>query len=169
MWNRSRVRLSGKLMVLWFGPIAQVPELGAGPSGPLRRLLLLGALKPGFGFADDYFCLGVLFWVVAGFVPKLMAVVEAGLCGSDLDLLGTECAVGKDGHALGKDFDEAAADAIDALTDFSAVEAYFAGSKDGDQRGVSVENFEIAVTGRNFDSICGLIHEDVIGSYEPDL
>jgi len=132
-------------------------------------LATLGALKAGFGFADDDFRLLVFLGVVAGFVPDLMAVVKPSLGGGGVDFLGTEGAVGQNGHALGQNLDEAAADAKDTLANFSAVEAYLTGTEDGDERGVSVENFEIAITGRNFDSICGLIHEDVIGSDEPDL
>jgi hypothetical protein len=98
-----------------------------------------------------------------------MTVVETGLGCSGIDLLGTERAVGKDGHALGKDFDEAAADTIDALTDFAAVEAYLTGPKDRDERRMTVKDLEVAVPGRNFDRIRGLIYEDVIGSDEPDL
>ena len=96
-------------------------------------------------------------------------MVEAGLCGGGIDLLGMERAVGKDGDTLGQDFNKAAADAIGLLTDLAAMEANFAGAKNSDERGVSVKDFKITVARRNLDRIRGLIDEDAIGGDEPDL
>ena len=98
-----------------------------------------------------------------------MAVFEALLSGRDIDLLRTECAVGKDGYALGQHFDEATSDAVCLLAGFAAVEANFARAENGDERSVSVEDFKIAVARGNFDRIRGLVDEDAIGSNEPDL
>ena len=98
-----------------------------------------------------------------------MAMVESGLGGSHINFLGAESAVSKDGHTLGEDFDESAADAVGLLAGLTAVETYLAGPEDSDKRSVSVKDLEIAVPGRNFNGIRGLIDEDVVGSDEPDL
>jgi hypothetical protein len=127
------------------------------------------ALDTRFRFADDDFGLLVLFGIVAGFVPELVAVVEAGLCGGDIDLLGTDGAIGQYGYALGQDFNEATADAVGLLAGLTAMEAHFAWAKDGDERGMPVEDLKIAVARRNLDRIRGLIHKDAIGGDEPDL
>jgi hypothetical protein len=134
-----------------------------------KLLLFFCAFEAGFGFADHDFGVGVFFGVVASLVPKLMTVVEALLGGGGVDLLGLKGTVGEDGHALGQDFDESATDAVDALADLAAMEAYFAGPEDGDQRRVPIEDFEIAVPGRDLDGVGGLVDEDLIGSNEPDL
>ncbi|HTY85349.1 MAG TPA: hypothetical protein VMB19_14095 [Silvibacterium sp.] len=113
--------------------------------------------------------MGVLFRVVTGFIPKLMAVIEALLSCGDVYLPGTEGGVGKNGHALGQDFDEAATDAVSLLTGLAAVEAYLAGAENGNQRSVSIENLKIAVPRWDLDGIRGFIDEDAIGGDEPDL
>jgi hypothetical protein len=131
--------------------------------------LTLSALESRLGLANDGFGLLVLFRVVARFVPEMMAVIEADLCGGDVDLFGTDGGVGKNGDSLGQDFNEATADAVGLLAGLAAVKAHFAGAKDGDERGMPVEDLKIAVTRRNLDRIRGLIDEDAIGGDEPDL
>jgi len=98
-----------------------------------------------------------------------MAVVEAGLSGGDIDLCGTDCAVGEDGDTLGKHLNETATDAVGLFPGLTAVKADLSGTKDSDERGVSVEDFKITVARRNLDGIRGLVDEDAIRGDEPNL
>ena len=127
------------------------------------------AFETGFSFANDDFGMGVLFGIVPGFIPELMAVLETGPGCGDVDLLRPEGAVGKDSYAFRQNLNESPADAVGTLPDLATVEADFPRSKNRDERSVSVEDFEVAVARRYLDRIRRLVDEDAIGSYEPDL
>lgn len=131
--------------------------------------LSFGKLQPRFGFADDFEGLGVFVGVVAGFIPHLLTVLELRPHNGDIDLFLRTRAFNEDRHALGQHFNEAASDAVFLLTGFPAVQADHSGCDHGKQRRVTVKGFEVAGSGRHLDRIYGLIDEDAIRDYQPDL
>jgi|SRR5277367_1550957 len=131
--------------------------------------MALCKLEANFRFTDQFQGVGVLLGILAGLVVKFVCAVEAPLRVGNVDLFLWARTFHNDGDPLGEHFDKTASHVKFLISGFAAVESNHSGCDYGKQRRVPVKGFEVACPRWNLDRIHGLIDEDAIGNYEPDL
>jgi len=113
--------------------------------------------------------MSILLGIVAGFVPKLVTMIELRLCSSGVDLFRPPSALGENRYSLGQHFHKAARDIEALVSGLTAVQANLARTQQGEKRSMPIKHLKIAGLRRHLHGIRRLVDEDAIGSNKPDL